>query len=149
MTKRAVKYYEEKGLICSKRNFANYRVYDEVAIERLQFIADCRANGMKLSCIEELLACRDDISKTPDNIQERIESIRTQAHEHIEQMHRILAFLDELGKKLTKEKKHSILFLVAKTHGFIRASFCVCRHIRAGDAGMPGTRENEGIGSVK
>ena len=99
-----IRFYEEKGLICSKRNFANYRVYDEVAIERLQFIADCRANGMKLSCIEELLACRDDISKTPDNIQERVESIRTQAHEHIEQMHRILAFLDELGKKLTKEK---------------------------------------------
>lgn len=55
LTPRAVRYYEQRGLVTVGRDDANRRVYDADARERLQTIAKLRRAGLSLAAIEEVL----------------------------------------------------------------------------------------------
>lgn len=49
LTPRAIRHYEQVGLIRGlPRTHSNYRVFDDVALQRLRFIARCRALGFSL-----------------------------------------------------------------------------------------------------
>lgn len=54
---RAVRYYEEQGLIEPTRQPNGYREYDEAAVERVQQVQDLYAAGLCSSKIAELLPC--------------------------------------------------------------------------------------------
>jgi DNA-binding transcriptional MerR regulator len=55
-----LRYYERTGLIDSAgRTAANYRLYDEVTVERVRFIKDCQRSGLRLKDIAELLTVMD------------------------------------------------------------------------------------------
>ena len=59
-TLRAVRHYEELGLICPlDRQEGGHRLFDEVQLERLRFITDMRSLSFPLGSIREVLACRD------------------------------------------------------------------------------------------
>ena len=48
-----IRFYEQKGLLPEpKRTMGGQRNYSQDAVERLNFITTCRANGMKLECID-------------------------------------------------------------------------------------------------
>ena len=55
LSKRALRFYEEKGLIESKRNQANYRVYDSFDLDRIQTILFLTAFEIDLATIKIIL----------------------------------------------------------------------------------------------
>lgn len=55
LTARAIRYYEERGLIAVERDKLNQRVFDSSARVRLAWIACLRRAGLSLDDIEQVL----------------------------------------------------------------------------------------------
>lgn len=56
-----IRYYEEIGLLPTpRRTESNYRVYDDGHVRRLAFVRRCRALGLSIRQIRELLGLVDD-----------------------------------------------------------------------------------------
>ena len=59
---QTIRYYEKEGLIDSpRRSEGNFRLYDDLALSRLQFIRRCRTLDITLTEIRQLL----DLQQTP------------------------------------------------------------------------------------
>jgi DNA-binding transcriptional MerR regulator len=56
---RALRYYEEQGLLTAERTTTGQRVYQEAAVERVQLIQQLYAAGLASRLILELLPCVD------------------------------------------------------------------------------------------
>ena len=54
LTPRAIRYYEDQGLVETRRDRQNYRRYDARAREQLQLIAEFRRAGLSLDDIHEI-----------------------------------------------------------------------------------------------
>jgi MerR family transcriptional regulator, Zn(II)-responsive regulator of zntA len=50
-----VRYYEQQGLIYSRRDSNGYRLFDDTAVERISFIQRAQKMGLTLKDIAELL----------------------------------------------------------------------------------------------
>ncbi|WP_304166169.1 MerR family transcriptional regulator [Phenylobacterium aquaticum] len=59
LTPRAIRFYEERGLVESGRDMFNRRLYDMPARERLRAIAELRRAGLGLEEIEGVLTLED------------------------------------------------------------------------------------------
>jgi DNA-binding transcriptional MerR regulator len=55
LTPRALRFYEERGLVTAKRDRLNCRYYDGAQRERLAWIARLRAAGVSLPAIRDVL----------------------------------------------------------------------------------------------
>jgi DNA-binding transcriptional MerR regulator len=55
MTPRALRYYEDQGLIAARRDRLNRRCYDTAASQRLGRIAELRGAGVSIADIREIL----------------------------------------------------------------------------------------------
>ncbi|MCV2232635.1 MerR family transcriptional regulator [Acholeplasma manati] len=55
LSKRALRFYEEKGLVFAKRNEANYRFYDSADLDRIQTILFLTAFDIDLQTIKGIL----------------------------------------------------------------------------------------------
>lgn len=60
LTPRAVRLYDDLGLVQSRRDRQNWRRYDREACRRLGLIARLRAAGLGLEDIREILGFQDD-----------------------------------------------------------------------------------------
>ena len=70
-----IRYYEKEGLLPQpERTGANYRLYDEHAVERLRFIRHCRQHDMNLAEIRALLAFKDNPTMNCDRINSLVEN---------------------------------------------------------------------------
>lgn len=78
MTKRAIKYYEEKGLLHVEKDENGYRRYTEEHIAVLQQIQVYRKLGMELSAIQRIL-------HDPQVEQEELQRLEEQMQRHLEQ----------------------------------------------------------------
>lgn len=56
---RALRYYEEQGLLPAQRTARGQRVYEEAAVERVQLIQQLFAAGLASRTIVDLLPCVD------------------------------------------------------------------------------------------
>ena len=56
---RALRYYEEKGLLTSERNTGGQRTYVAADVERVRFLQALYAVGMPSKAIAEVLPCLD------------------------------------------------------------------------------------------
>jgi DNA-binding transcriptional MerR regulator len=56
LTARALRLYDDDGLVKAERDHLNFRCYDERAYEELQFVATLRRGGVGLADIRRLLA---------------------------------------------------------------------------------------------
>jgi len=56
---RALRYYEEQGLLPAGRSARGQRLYEEAAVERVQLIQQLFAAGLSSRTIVELLPCVD------------------------------------------------------------------------------------------
>src|SRR5690606_9445453 len=65
LTARALRYYEEVGLVEADRDRLNCRRYDERAMDRLRLIAQFRQAGLDVRDIRLILDQRED-SDAPD-----------------------------------------------------------------------------------
>ncbi|GGZ60889.1 MerR family transcriptional regulator [Streptomyces inusitatus] len=65
-TARALRHYEQAGLIFSERAANGYRVYDERTVARVRNIRHLLAAGLTLDDVQAFLPCLDgDISTAP------------------------------------------------------------------------------------
>lgn len=63
LTKKAIKYYEEEGLIAPEKNKENgYREYDLPHVERLNLISTLRALGISIEDIKNGLKDKDNLN---------------------------------------------------------------------------------------
>jgi DNA-binding transcriptional MerR regulator len=60
MTARALRFYEEKGLVEARRDRLNARYYDPAARRRLEWISRLRKAGVGLGEIEDVLAADEN-----------------------------------------------------------------------------------------
>ncbi|WP_338780426.1 MerR family transcriptional regulator [Metabacillus sp. FJAT-52054] len=59
VTKRTIDYYTNLGLLKAERSPSNYRYYNYSSIERLNYIEECKADGMHLIDIKKRLLEKD------------------------------------------------------------------------------------------
>ncbi|GIF25143.1 DNA-binding transcriptional MerR regulator [Actinoplanes tereljensis] len=64
---RALRYYEEQGLLGSVRSPSGQRHYVEAAVDRVQLIQHLYAAGLASRTIAELLPCVDAQVSTPES----------------------------------------------------------------------------------
>ena len=110
-----IRFYEQKGLLPEpKRGLGGQRNYSSEAVQRLEFISVCRANGMKLECISRFIEFEEDPSKGTAWLLERIDEYLQQVEVIREQTDKAEQYLlhlraqfpkDVLSKRAKKEKK--------------------------------------------
>ncbi|WP_158892747.1 MerR family transcriptional regulator [Amycolatopsis anabasis] len=66
VTTRAVRYYEEQGLLASERSSSGQRHYTEAAVDRILVIRELYAAGLSSKTIAELTPCVIDGKATPE-----------------------------------------------------------------------------------
>jgi DNA-binding transcriptional MerR regulator len=65
---RALRYYEEQGLLPADRTATGQRIYAEAAVERVQLIQQLYAAGLASRLIVELLPCVDKGEATEESM---------------------------------------------------------------------------------
>ena len=69
-----IRFYEQTGVLPKiARSMSGQRAYVQKDVERLRFVMDCRANGMKLECIERFLQYQDNPSLGSQWLLDRVE----------------------------------------------------------------------------
>jgi DNA-binding transcriptional MerR regulator len=57
-----LRFYEQAGLLSAARTASGYRVYDEQAVRRLEFVGAAKLLGLPLEEIRDLLGCGRTVS---------------------------------------------------------------------------------------
>ena len=102
ITTRAIRHYEEIGIISSKRLANIYRYFDDINVDKLKFLARARKLGFSLEECKELI-------KLFQNNNRKSESVRNIAKRKLEN---IIEQIQEL-----KDLKKSLEWLVMKCPG--------------------------------
>lgn len=96
MTARALRFYEEKGLIEARRDRFNARYYDPVARERLAWIARLRRANISLPDIQEVLEY-DDEAAVRASAQRKLTARREALKQELASVETTLAELETLA----------------------------------------------------
>lgn len=95
-----IRFYEQKGLLPEPaRGMGGQRNYSESAVERLNFIGTCRANGMKLECIARFIEFEKDPSKGTEWLLARIDEYLAQVKVNREQIDKAEKYLLHLREQ--------------------------------------------------
>jgi len=76
LTARALRFYEEKGLVEARRDRLNARFYDPAARRRLEWISRLRKAGVSLPDIEDVLHAEDGGGTGRDCAMRKLEARR-------------------------------------------------------------------------
>ena len=93
ITPRAIRHYEEIGIISSKRLNNNYRFFDELNIDKLKFLVRARNLGFTLGECKELI-------KLFQNNNRKSENVRNIAKNKLENVTKQINELKDLKKSL-------------------------------------------------
>ena len=102
ITTRAIRHYEEIGIITSKRMENNYRYFDESNLDKLKFLVRARKLGFSLEECRELI-------KLFENDNRKSENVRNIAKNKLENIDKQIQDLKDL--------KESLEWLVLKCPG--------------------------------
>jgi len=97
LSARAIRFYEERGLVEARRDRLNRRRYDRRARTRLQTIAQFRRAGLALDDIAEILTLQDR-SEAGDHIDRAIEKLETRLAAIEQERSEVQAVMALLGK---------------------------------------------------
>ena len=88
ITARAIRHYEEIGVITSKRLANNYRQFDEENIDKLKFLVRARKLGFSLAECKELIKLFKNTNRQSEKVRNiaknKLESIKKQINELID-----------------------------------------------------------------
>ncbi|MEU8171690.1 MerR family transcriptional regulator [Microbispora hainanensis] len=97
---RALRYYEEQGLVIAGRSPSGHRRYPESAVERVKFIQLLYAAGLASKAIRQILPFLDTLVATPQmtrrlmdervRIRGQIDAL-TMAHDRLDELIRLSA----------------------------------------------------------
>ncbi|MCS6116984.1 Cd(II)/Pb(II)-responsive transcriptional regulator [Shewanella baltica] len=89
-----IRYYEKEGLLPKPaRSGGNFRLYNDVHIESLQFIRHCRSLDMSLSVIRVLLRLRENPTEDCGEVNARLDSHIQQVNVRVEALLRLRQYL--------------------------------------------------------
>ena len=92
-----VRFYERRGLLEEPPRLASgYRMYDQEAVSRLQFIRRAKVLGFTLEEIRDLLALREDAASNRSEVRARARAKVDDVDQRIRDLLRIRAALDVL-----------------------------------------------------
>ena len=91
LTARAIRFYEEKGLVEPRRDRLNVRFFDGVARRRLGWIAQLRKAGVPLGDIAEVLEAEESDSRGRERALASLETRRQSLRRELEQVEAALA----------------------------------------------------------
>jgi len=98
---RALRYYEEQGLLASRRSGSGQRLYENTAVNRVRLIQQLYGAGLSSKTIAELLPCVDAKVSTPES-RERLaterDRINTQIAELVIARDRLNAIIDATSR---------------------------------------------------
>ncbi|MEV1048023.1 MerR family transcriptional regulator [Streptomyces sp. NPDC049916] len=101
---RSLRYYEEQGLLTSKRSPSGQRHFRDADVDRVAFVQRLYAAGLSSRTITELLPCVDTPSEaTSDAAMERMEQERERLSAHIEEL---LHTRDALDRVMATNRAH-------------------------------------------
>ena len=109
-----IRYYERQGLLhAPRRTEGNYRLYEDVHVERLRFIRQCRSLDMALDEIRTLLRFCDAPEKNCGEVNALLD-------EHIGQVARRVVELKAMEKRLKQLRRQCNQTRAAKDCGILR-----------------------------
>jgi DNA-binding transcriptional MerR regulator len=82
---RALRYYEEQGLLASTRSGSGQRLYGNAAVGRVRLIQQLYSAGLSSKTIAELLPCVDANVSTPES-RERLAAERDRINNQIAEL---------------------------------------------------------------
>lgn len=82
---RALRYYEEQGLLHSERSPGGQRHYADSAVDRVRFIQNLYAAGLGSKAVLRILPCMDHGVLT-DEMQERLLQERARVQAQLEEL---------------------------------------------------------------
>ncbi|MGC3863462.1 MerR family transcriptional regulator [Micromonospora chersina] len=82
---RALRYYEEQGLLASTRSESGQRLYGDAAADRVRLIQQLYGAGLSSKTIVELLPCVDAKVSTPES-RERLAAERDRINTQIAEL---------------------------------------------------------------
>ena len=92
---RALRYYEEQGLLASERSQSGQRHYPPAAVDRVRFFQDMYAAGLSSRNIAALLPCLDT-GHTDAEQREMLHAERARIQERVTQLRTALKRLDQV-----------------------------------------------------
>lgn len=131
-TVRAIRYYEEQGLLRPERSASGQRIYTEDAVEQVLWVRTLLRNGLPSRAIAKLRRCDSADEVTPEQ-----RAVIYEEYARIEAEHRAIS--------ATKDRFESVLAFIGDGPGSNQAEFenlgggihHGCRHLswRSGDLG--------------
>jgi MerR family transcriptional regulator, copper efflux regulator len=92
-----IRYYEREGLMPPpQRRASGYRIYDQAAIQRLQFIRRAKDLGFTLEEIGELLALSADRERGVEGVRQRAEARLQAVEQRLRELRRVQRGLKQL-----------------------------------------------------
>lgn len=90
---RALRYYEEQGLLTAERSASGQRHYPEAAVEKVRFFQDMYAAGLSSRNIATLLPCMDT-GHTDAEQRRMLHAERDRIHDQVKRLRVALRRLD-------------------------------------------------------
>ncbi|GAB1820455.1 MerR family transcriptional regulator [Herbidospora sp. RD11066] len=92
---RALRYYEEQGLLSPERSASGQRHYPEEAVDRVRFFQDMYAAGLTSRTIAALLPCVDS-GHTDEAQRHLLQRERTRIDDQVTRLRTALGRLDDI-----------------------------------------------------
>lgn len=99
---RALRYYEEQGLLTAERSVSGQRHYADAVVERVRLIQRLYAAGLNSRAVGELLPCVHTGIATPA----MLERLVTERERIDQQVHELIATRDRLDEVIGVTRSH-------------------------------------------
>ncbi|MFG3706414.1 MerR family transcriptional regulator [Micromonospora sp. NPDC047670] len=93
---RALRYYEERGVLTPERTRSGYRIFRETDVRTVQHVQTLLAAGLGLDVIGEILSCLNGETLLLDDCRERLGRERQRMTDEIERISAARSMLDSL-----------------------------------------------------
>ncbi|USQ97395.1 MerR family transcriptional regulator [Caulobacter sp. RL271] len=90
VTPRALRHYQDRGLVRSHRLSGNVRGYDAEAVEQLETITALRAVGLPIAAIRQVLELRDRPEAQADALREALSGVLQARRDQVTRLEEML-----------------------------------------------------------
>lgn len=93
---RSLRYYEQRGLLRSRRTAGNQREYDESAVDRVDLIRGLLAAGLSTETIDDVLPCMSEPANQTPRLTRTLLGERARLDAEIARLEATRRLLDEV-----------------------------------------------------